>query len=205
MSSVGRLLTVLLGLCVMGSPPASAQNAAWDIAKNAVTAHYNDCSFFSETDDACRSLFSAFDQALAHPEADSALEHSVLSSYLQARMHFGRRLRERRRLQDAERELMLGLQMMIKHFDGGRHFHVVVENQDLQLQLVLTLDALGKLAERDTIVRNLRTAIDFFDKGRADVKSAGGTRLLRTAYEDAFQFEEELGKILAGKREVRDD
>jgi len=194
MSVSARLVSAFLGLLAFASTPANAQNAAWDIATEAVKAYDTDCRYFSSTDDACRSLFSAFDRALAHPEADSALEHSVLTAYLGARAAFGERLREEGRLDDAARELMIGFQMMMRHFDGGRHFHAIVENQDLQLQTALTMDALGKVAERDQIIANLRKAVDSFDKSRADVKSAGGTALLKTAYAGAFDFEEALAK-----------
>lgn len=197
MFSVGRLFSLFLGVCVLGGAPGHTQNAAWDIAKRAMETHYNDCSFFSDTDDACRSLFSAFDQAMAHPEADAALEHSVLLSYLRARSSFGERLRRTGRVQDSERELMIGFQMMVRHLDGGRHFHTIIENQDLHLQIVLTMDSLGKHSERDTIISNLRGAIDSFERGSANVKSAGRTDLLRTAYLGAYKFEEALAKHIA--------
>lgn len=156
--------------------------------------------FGKRVDEQCRKRIDAYQRALAAPDIDAAGRHLVLKHALHTQAVWGANARERGDTQLALTVLQPAYAEMIRHFDGGKHFHTVVENLKLQAEVYLTLNALGRTAEAQTVLANARGAADAIYRDRA--KAAGkphAEELLHLAIIGAERLETDLAKAASEK------
>lgn len=197
---------LLLGPALFAVGGAGAQdNAALDEARSA-GKYMADCYGAGE-DAACNAMLSAYQRAMMHPQADDGLRHAVLVHLLHTAAVYGERLRDAKRLLESANILSAGYQAMLQHLDGGKHFHTLIDNQRLQLQAALTMDAMGRTADRDGIVSRARGAVESLYGARAQAAGRDhAVKLLHDGLREGEWFEMELARHHAAKaRDASDD
>ena len=199
-----RALLLCSALLVVGAVGAQ-DNAALDEARGA-GKYMADC-YGAGDDAACNGMLSAYQRAMTHPQADDGLRHAVLVHLLHTASVYGERLRDAGRLPESANILSAGYQTMLQHLDGGKHFHTLIDNQRLQLQAALTMDAMGRTADRDGIIARARGAVESLYGARAQAAGRDhAIKLLHDGLGEGEVFEMELARHYAAKaRDASDD
>lgn len=151
--------------------------------------------FGSGKDEACAAMVQGYRDAMAAPDATDQIRHDMQSYLLHAISVRGGKLREKGQLEDALKVLQPGYGEMLQHYDGGKHFHALIDAQNLQQELGMTLLQLGRTAEGDTVIRNARGAVDRIWNERAKLTSKPAQDLLKKGMVAGESFETELGKL----------
>lgn len=153
-----------------------------------------DC-FGAGKDEACASMVQGYRDAMAAPDATDQIRHDMQSYLLHAISVRGSKLREKGQLEDALKILQGGYGEMMQHYDGGKHFHALIDAQNLQQELGMTLLQLGRTADGDTVIGNARGAVDRIWNERAKLTSKPAQDLLKKAMVAGESFETDLGKL----------
>lgn len=151
--------------------------------------------FGSGKDEACAAMVQGYRDAMAAPDATDQVRHDMQAYLLHAISVRGGKLRENGQLDEALKVLEAGFGEMIQHYDGGKHFHALIDNQNLQQQLGMTLLQLGRTDDGDAVIRNARGAVDRIWNERAKLSSKPAQDLLKKAMVAGEAFETDLGKL----------
>ena len=135
MIQAGMLAAALL---VITAAAAAQGGDSWkQLYEQAAKDHTFKC--FGESDArACRLLISGIERAMAAPDADASVRHGLYREFLNAQAVYGKDLRERGDLDESRAVLERGYQQMMAHYDGGKHFHALIDNLKLQSELIQT-------------------------------------------------------------------
>lgn len=146
-------------------------------------------------DESCAAMVQGYRDAMAAPDATDQIRHDMQSYLLHAISVRGGKLREKGQLEDALQVLQGGYGEMLKHYDGGKHFHALIDAQNLQQELGMTLLQAGRTADGDTVIRNARGAVDQLWSQREKLISKAAQDLLKKGMLAGESFETELGKL----------
>lgn len=153
-----------------------------------------DC-FGAGKDEACAGMVQGYRDAMAAPDATDQIRHDMQSYLLHAISVRGGKLREKGQLEEAFKVLEGGYREMMAHYDGGKHFHALIDAQNLQQELGMTLLQLGRTQDGDTVIRNARGAADRLWAQRDKLTSKPGKDLLNKGMLAGETFETELGEL----------
>ena len=191
------LPSLLLAATVL--PAAHAQTRIQDTEAfrifQATGKQYTFSCFGEGKDEACAGMVQGYRDAMAAPDATDQIRHDMQSYLLHAISVRGGKLREKGQLDDALKVLQPGYGEMIAHYDGGKHFHALIDAQNLQQELGMTLLQAGRTADGDTVIRNARAAIDQLWSRRDKMTSKAGEALVKKGMLAGESFETELGKL----------
>lgn len=151
--------------------------------------------FGAGEDEACAAMVQGYRDAMAAPDSNDQIRHDMQSYLLHAISVRGGKLREKGQLEDAMKVLEGGYVEMMQHYDGGKHFHALIDAQNLQQELGMTLLQIGRTQEADAVIRNARGAVDRLWNGRAQLTSKPAQDLLKKGMLAGESFETELGKL----------
>lgn len=151
--------------------------------------------FGAGKDEACAAMVQGYRDAMAAPDATDQIRHDMQSYLLHAISVRGGKLRESGQLDQALQVLQGGYGEMLQHFDGGKHFHALIDAQNLQQELGMTLLQLGRTADGDTVIHRARGAVDRIWNERAKLTSKPAQDLLQKGMLAGERFESELGKL----------
>ncbi|HEY6916284.1 MAG TPA: hypothetical protein VI381_01440 [Allosphingosinicella sp.] len=153
--------------------------------------------FGKGTDEGCQGRMDAFQRAFNAPDIDEGGRHYVLKDALHTLGVWGKNKREHGDKQGSIQILNGAYGMMMQHFEGGKHFHTIIENLPLQTEAYLTLDALGQADDAATVLNNARSAIDSFYGAREEFKGNKHQEdLLKTALVGSEHLETDIAKAL---------
>lgn len=153
-----------------------------------------DC-FGAGKDEACAGMVQGYRDAMAAPDASGQIRHDMQSYLLHAISVRGGKLREKGQLNDALKVLEGGYREMMEHYDGGKHFHALIDAQNLQQELGMTLLQLGRMQDGDSVIGNARGAVDRIWGQREKLTSKPAKDLLHKALVAGENFETELGVL----------
>jgi hypothetical protein len=193
-----KILSCLLLACAF-LPAAHAQTRVQDteafrIFQETGKKHTFAC-FGEGKDEACAGMVQGYRDAMAAPDATDQIRHDMQAYLLHAIGVRGGKLREKGQLEEALRVLQAGYVEMMQHYDGGKHFHALIDNQNLQMELGMTLLQFGRTAEGDTVIRNARAAADQLWGQREKMISKAALDLLKKGMLAGERFETDLGKL----------
>jgi|GEM_PF-3709027 hypothetical protein len=151
--------------------------------------------FGAGKDESCAAMVKGYRDAMAAPDASDQLRHDMQSFLLHAIAIRGAKLRESGKLEEALQVLEGGYGEMLQHFDGGKHFHAVIENQKLQQETGMVLLQLGRTEEADNVIRQARGAVDRLWNNRKSLTSKGAQEMLQKGMLAGESFETDLGKL----------
>lgn len=146
-------------------------------------------------DEACAGMVQGYRDAMAAPDATDQIRHDMQSYLLHAISVRGGKMREKGQLDDALKVLEGGYREMMEHYDGGKHFHALIDAQNLQQELGMTLLQLGRTQDADSVIRNARGAVDRMWDQRERLTSKPAKDLLNKAMLAGERFETDLGVL----------
>lgn len=151
-----------LGILLWGvSMAAGAQEGGdgWKQRYRDATGHQLGC-FGEQDDQQCRALIAGYERAMEAPDADGSVRHALFREFLHAQAVFGAILRKRGDLKGASAVLEQGYVRMMEHYDGGKHFHTLIDNLRLQSELIQVLVMADQQAAVTQLLGNAREAAD---------------------------------------------
>ena len=114
-----------------------------------------DC-FGAEEDKACVAMIDHYRAAMDAPDADEAVRHYIFKDYIHAKAVRASHFRENSEPEKALPILVEAYAEMMEHYDGGNHFHTLIDNLRMQQELYLTLAILGRADQAAVIRGNVR-------------------------------------------------
>lgn len=191
-SLLPSVLLALLPLAVQAQAPS--QTEALRIFKEARDRHFAGC-FADSGLEACPALLEGYRRAAAAPDATAANRHDMMAFIGEAAAQQGRKLRERKEYARALETLEPVFEEVRAHYDGGKHFHALIDSQKLQLEAGMSLLLLGRTSEGEQVLGTARRALDRLWDNRAQLTSPGGQALLRKGLFAGEEFETTLGAL----------
>lgn len=180
-------------------PGAHAQTRIQDTEAfkifQATGKQYTFSCFGEGKDEACAGMVQGYRDAMAAPDATPQIRHDMQAYLLHAISVRGGKMREKGQLAEALKVLQGGHEEMMAHYDGGKHFHALIDNQNLQQELGMTLLQLGRTADGDNVIRHARAAADHLWGQREKMISKASQDLLKKGMLAGESFETELGKL----------
>lgn len=170
---MGRFQIGILWLAGISAVAANAEEpvASGTSTDPAVTTLVNDarklmrdCVIEVETQP-CDAAANKFRATIAHAKADNVLRHSLFAEYMRVVTVQGRIKREAGQYDEALAVLRPAYAEVIKHLDGGKHFHTLIDNMPLQQELYLNLAARKQDSEAATVLLNAREIARRLDLG----------------------------------------
>lgn len=193
-----KILPSLLLLAAL-VPAAQAQTRLQDTEAfklfQATGKKFTFSCFGEGKDEACAGMVQGYRDAMAAPDATDPIRHDMQSYLLHAISVRGGKLREKGQLDEALKVLEGGYREMLQHYDGGKHFHALIDAHNLQQELGMTLLQLGRTQDGDTVIRNARGAADRLWAQRDKLTSKSAQDLLKKGMLAGESFETELGVL----------
>ncbi|WP_106638765.1 hypothetical protein [Allosphingosinicella vermicomposti] len=141
-------------------PTASAAPEKQYLKEFKAAQGYTFACFGEESAEGCLAMIQHYYNAMMAPDADEGVKHYIFKDYLHAKSVHGGNLREKGKLEEAKAVLQPAYAEMIHHFEGGKHFHALIDNLPLQEETYLTLRALRQDQEAEQVLANARQAAD---------------------------------------------
>ncbi|GGA87691.1 hypothetical protein GCM10011521_27620 [Arenimonas soli] len=156
-------------------------------------------------DDACAAMVAGYERAMNAPDATDAVRHALFGRRLQVVAVRGSKLREAGDVEAALRVLEPGYAAMVGHYEGGKHFHTVIENLRLQQEMVLALASAGRTAEAEGLLSAARSAADSVYAQRAQaVGNKSATELVYQAFVGSETLEAAIGEFFRDQSRAAD-
>lgn len=191
-----------LALCL------AASTAAWAVADEPAPSAFSSkelkdmlvaaaspelgCNAFPEVLN-CEKAADLYRKAAALPGTTVAERHFIDGKMVALYVSWIRNLRVAGQGQAAEDLSARAFQDINRHFDGGKHFHVLIESLPLQGEIVVTLESRGR---RDDALRLLKEARDHAERVyQARGQAAGNPsrmRLILEAIYGSYSMEREV-------------
>lgn len=154
--------------------------------------HTYEC-FGAKEEAACLAMIAAYERAMNAPDATEAVRHHIFKYHIHAITIHGSNVREKKGAGAALAILEPAYAAVMRHFDGGKHFHALIDNLRLQQETALALAALNRHAEADNVLATARRAADQLHKARESIKGdENKTKLLHAAYLGSEMLETEI-------------
>lgn len=149
--------------------------------------------FGAKEEAACMAMIAAYERAMNAPDATEAVRHRIFKDHIHAITVHGSNLREKKGAGAALAVLEPAYAAVMRHFDGGKHFHALIDNLRLQQETALALAALGRHAEAERVLSTARRAADYIYDARESFKGdENKTKLLHMAYLGSEMLETEM-------------
>lgn len=142
----------------------------------------------------CDAAANKFRAAIGHAKADNALRHDLFPDYMRVVTTQGRIKREAGQFDEALAVLHPAYTEVVKHLDGGKHFHTLIDNMPLQQELYLNLATRKHAVEAKNVLGNARNIADLLDR---DVNRATADPRLVSILDRAYIGSERLETSVA--------
>ncbi|QIL02436.1 hypothetical protein G7078_06285 [Sphingomonas sinipercae] len=194
-----RTLSALIALVLAGAaaPTAGAQSKAnpWEKHETAALAEGRGC-YASNDVSACKRMLAAYALALKSPGLGEQARERFVAAMLDV---YASAAKTSRKKGDANGALMLlgdGQKLMVDHYAGGSHWHILFDTSDLLVEKVATLWELGHGKEMAAALDDVRGAQDTIFKGITDQPCSEDQQNARMyMVQQAANFEWRLGRF----------
>lgn len=161
--------------------------------------HVADCYGAGE-DVACTALVAAYQRAMAAPDATEEVKHQLFGDYLHTVGVHGKGKRGRGDFAGAYALLAPAYQELVEHWNGGEHFHALVDNIPLVGETYMAMLATGKTSSARRILAFNRSSIETFYEKRKDFEGQAHVQpFLKLALIKSEAREAELARFHAAR------
>lgn len=163
-ASLLRYLPVVLATLVAIALPAAVDAQSkpqWQRELEAATALTNACVALDRID-ACVQRTGHLRQAMEAPDADEKIRHDLFATWMTAEREHGETLLLAGQTEQAAAVLVDAYSRVVRHVDGGRHAHALIDNARLMASLAEALLLLGNVESATNVVLNVRGVADHY-------------------------------------------
>lgn len=185
-----------------GAQPAAKRQL--EIEYEAAQGHYVDC-YGGRREDACRALVEAYTRAMNATDATAAARHVILGQWLHAMNVYGNVVEQHRGAAPALEIYLPAFQEVIRDYDGGSHYHALIDNLLLQKSLVLALTSVGRAKAADAGLATARMQADAAYSARDNARGPDDVEIVHNAMTGSEELETAVGDYFRDRSKSGDE